>query len=165
MPAAGQEQATLTVAGPSLRGWHAVASSADLANVQNSSGTFNGGDAPAATRWQPSGANGGSAGDSAALSFGTGYGRGIAIGPGGGQSPQPLDGLLALTAPAAVSVIPGIATQAFLDSSSAKVGSTVTATIEGIAVPVRIVAAVSTFPTIAAGGAAPRAPPSQRPPR
>jgi hypothetical protein len=168
MPASrqGGASATLTIAGPSLRGWSTAVSSADLANAQNSGGTFAAAAAPAVTRWQASGsagngsaANGSAPGgstadDAASLSFDTGYGRAAAPGIGVTQSPQPLDGLIALTsAPATLAAIPGIATQAFLDSAPASVGSTVTATLEGVPVPVRIVGAVSAFPTIPAGSA------------
>ena len=51
-------------------------------------------------------------------------------------------------APAA---IPAIATTAFLDANNTAVGATVPATINGVTVPVRIVAETTTFPTVAGG--------------
>jgi hypothetical protein len=160
MPASRPGHATLTLAGPSLRGWSTTLSSADLANAQNGGGTFAAAAAPALTRWQATGSGGtgsgatGSTGDGGAtLAFDTGFGRATAPGAGPTQSPQPLDGLIALTAaPARLAAIPGLATQAFLDSAPARVGSTVTATLEGVPVPVRIVGAVRAFPTIPAQG-------------
>jgi FtsX-like permease family len=154
MPAAGQGHATLTLAGPSLRGWSRAVSSADLDALQNSSGTFAGAAGPAVTGWQAtgSGSSASTGSGTASLSFDTGFGRGIAPGVEATQSPQPLDGQIALTAAPRLAAIPGLATQAFLDAAPARVGSTVTATLEGVAVPVRIVGAVSAFPTIAPGG-------------
>jgi hypothetical protein len=74
MPASRQDSATrkdsatLTITGPSLRGWSTVLSSADLANVQNGGGTFGPAAAPAVTRWQASGGagNGSTSSDSTA---------------------------------------------------------------------------------------------------
>jgi FtsX-like permease family len=160
MPAARQGHATLTLAGPSLRGWSRAVSSADLDLLQNSSGTFGEAAGPAVTGWQATGSgsrvnpgSGITSGNTASLSFDTGFGRAIAPGAEATPSPQPLDGQIALTAaPPRLAAIPGLATQAFLDSAPARVGSTVTATLEGVTVPVRIVGAVRAFPTIAPGG-------------
>jgi hypothetical protein len=150
MPGVRQGHATLTLAGPSLRGWSASGSSADLTSLQDGGGTFAGAAPPAADRWQASGT---SSTGTATLTFDTGYGRSLAPGLSPAPSPQPLDGQIALTAaPAAQAAIPGIATQAFLDSAPARVGSTVTAVVEGVPLPVRIVAAVSAFPTLATTG-------------
>jgi ABC-type antimicrobial peptide transport system permease subunit len=150
MPGVRQGHATLTLAGPSLRGWTASGSSADLTSLQDGGGTFAGAARPAADRWQASGT---SSTGTATLTFDTGYGRSLAPGLSPAPSPEPLDGQIALTAaPAAQAAIPGIATQAFLDSAPARVGSTVTAVVEGVPLPVRIVAAVSAFPTLATTG-------------
>lgn len=87
------------------------------------------------------------------LRFNPGYGH-------TGQSeftPQPpfgpVPGVLSLTAPAA-SVIPGIATQAFLDSEHLSVGAVLPVSAGAAALAVKIVAAVRTFPTVTspAGG-------------
>ena len=69
---------------------------------------------------------------------------------------EPIDGQVLLTAsrPQPTTPIPAIATSAFLGSSGAAIGSTVQETIGGVSVPVRIVAAVSHFPTVTAGNGA-----------
>jgi FtsX-like permease family len=69
---------------------------------------------------------------------------------GPGVPPSTLGAQLALTAlsPIADHVIPGIATQSFLAASSASVGSTIQATMDGATIGVRIVAAVAAFPTV-----------------
>jgi ABC-type antimicrobial peptide transport system permease subunit len=152
MPAAAAARATLTIAGADLRGWGTSLTSADLAGTQGGSGTLVGGSSPASTSWQDSGATG-----TARLSFQTGYGRAAPSLANRTASLQPLDGQIALTAAsAALTPVPAIATQAYLDSAPARVGSTVSATVSGVQIPVRIVGSVSDFPTIspAAGGGA-----------
>jgi hypothetical protein len=51
-------------------------------------------------------------------------------------------------------VLPGLATQRFLAASNTKVGSIVQTNINGAIISVRIVAAVTTFPTVSVGGGA-----------
>jgi hypothetical protein len=68
-----------------------------------------------------------------------------------GVPPSTVDGQLTLT-PAAPAVIPGVATERFLSLSNARVGATVQTNLDGAIVPVRIVAAVSTFPTVTGSG-------------
>jgi hypothetical protein len=51
-------------------------------------------------------------------------------------------------AAAATAAIPAIATRAYADSSKIGVGTTVPATVNGVSVPARIVAVVSSFPTV-----------------
>ena len=93
------------------------------------------------------------AGGAWTTTFDSGWGSTSAFGvfglfsaPGG-----PIGGELDLAVPSAVAAgsIPGIATQAFLTANSANVGDTVSATVGGGAtLGVRIVAVVSTFPTV-----------------
>ena len=65
------------------------------------------------------------------------------------QSASPSTGTVAVTATAATpAVIPGIATAAFLQANNAAVGSVFPAAVGGATVPVKIVAAVSAFPTV-----------------
>lgn len=65
------------------------------------------------------------------------------------QSASPGTGTVAVTATAATpAAIPGIATAAFLRANNAAVGSVFPAAVGGATVPVRIVAAVSAFPTV-----------------
>ena len=51
-------------------------------------------------------------------------------------------------------MLPGLATQRYLTSSNASVGSTVQTFIDGAVVSVKIVAAVSAFPTASGSGGA-----------
>ncbi|MGH3215005.1 MAG: FtsX-like permease family protein [Trebonia sp.] len=65
------------------------------------------------------------------------------------QSASPSTGTVAVTAMAATpAVLPGIATAAFLQANNAAVGSVFPAAVDGATVPVKIVAAVSAFPTV-----------------
>ena len=64
-------------------------------------------------------------------------------------SASPSTGTVAVTATAATpAAIPGIATAAFLQANNAAVGSVFPAAVGGATVPVKIVAAVSAFPTV-----------------
>jgi FtsX-like permease family len=132
------------VAGAALRGWPAVASSADLAGAQQGAGT-------AGPSGMPADASARAAGSALAVTFSPGYG--LAAGGLPGTAPRPVTGQLAL-APAAPGVIPGLATQRYLDASNASVGSTVQTDINGTTVAVQIVAAVRTFPTVSGSGGA-----------
>jgi hypothetical protein len=85
------------------------------------------------------------------LSFRPGSGHFVNL--TGSEAAVPGD--LALTASRPrIPVIPGIATQGYLRASQATVGGTIRVTVNGVAVPVRIVAAVSAFPTVTAAGGA-----------
>ena len=65
------------------------------------------------------------------------------------QSASPSTGTVAVTATAATpAALPGIATAAFLQANNAAVGSVFPAAVGGATVPVKIVAAVSAFPTV-----------------
>jgi len=79
--------------------------------------------------------------------FDAGFGLAAASGP---QLPAtPISGELDLTVPARLSAtIPGLATQAFLATNRLSVGDTVAASMGGGALSVRLVAVVSTFPTV-----------------
>jgi hypothetical protein len=82
-----------------------------------------------------------------AVTFGTGYGRIVTL---PGAPPARIFGQLTLTSKpeGQARVIPGIATQSFLTANDTSVGHIVEAGIEGSNVFVRIVAVVSTFPTV-----------------
>ena len=132
------------VPGSALRGWPAVASSADLVSARQLQGT-------AGPSGMPAVSSADVAGTALAVTFSPGYGlasSGIA-----GIPPSRLSGQLAL-APAAPVVIPGLATQRFLASSNTSVGSTVPTDIDGATVSVTIVEAVSSFPTVTGHGGA-----------
>jgi len=91
------------------------------------------------------------AGTGLAVTFGTGYG--LASGGIPGVPPSTVSGQLTLT-PQAQAVLPGLATQRYLTASNASVGSTVQTLIDGAVVSVKIVAAVSHFPTVSGSGGA-----------
>jgi FtsX-like permease family len=61
---------------------------------------------------------------------------------------------VSMTAPVPVTIVPAIATASFLHSSHARVGTIVPLSLGGVAVPVKIVATVTDFPTITGPGGA-----------
>ena len=90
----------------------------------------------------------------ATFTFSSGYGQettgGVATPPATAIPAQ-----LVLLPPAArVTTIPAIATGAFMDTNGAVIGSVVPVSIEGEEVPLRIVAEVTSFPTVTAPGGA-----------
>jgi hypothetical protein len=131
---------TAPVPGTALRDWPAVASSAELAGVRQFPGTAG----PAAP---PAVSSSGVAGTGLAVTFSPGYGLAA------GGTPGTVPGQLTL-APQAPAVLPGLATQRFLSASNASVGSSVQTFVNGTPVSVKIVAAVSNFPTVAGRGGA-----------
>src|SRR5690242_375257 len=130
------------LAGTALRNWAVTASSTELQGVRQDQGT-------AGSSASPSFSSAASAGSALAVTFQPGYG--LAASGIFGAPPTTVDGQLVLT-PSAPGVIPGIATQRFLALSHANVGSTVQANLDGAIVIVKIVAAVSTFPTVSGNG-------------
>jgi len=129
---------TAPVPGTALRDWPAVASSAELAAVRQFPGT-------AGPAGPPAVSSSGVAGTGLAVTFSPGYGLAA------GGTPGTMSGQLTLT-PQAPAVLPGLATQRYLTASNANVGSTVQTFINGTTVSVRIVAAVSNFPTVSGRG-------------
>lgn len=72
-----------------------------------------------------------------------------AAGPNPGSPPERVYAQLALTDSAPLpAVLPAIATGGYLRSTSTQVGSVTSATISGATVPVKIVAEVTSFPTV-----------------
>ncbi len=140
-----RRRVTLTVgavgtfaSGRALGGWLAGAGSQDLAGGSGAVGA-----PPAPVSWRP-----GPAGRQE-LTFRPGFGHLV---PAKGVPPQPVSGSVTLTAQPVPAVLPGIATRAFLAASSTSVGTTVPVTASGSPVPVRIVAAIRSFPTAGQGG-------------
>ncbi|MGH3230033.1 MAG: hypothetical protein ACRDOA_15915, partial [Streptosporangiaceae bacterium] len=128
--------------GTALAGWTPAVSSADLAGLlQNPGSTTGRSRLPSTASWR-------AAGGSQVLSFNPGSGQ---------QNAQAglIPGQLTLTAgvPQATA-IPGLATQAYLRSADVSVGSIVPITVTGVSVPVKIVAAVTAFPTVTGPGGA-----------
>ena len=140
---------TLTLSGLALAGWTDSASSVTLANMQSTVG------GPFSSQ-APHGGAEHSTSRAAAFAFNPGY-AGTIPAAGGGvlQVPTPVSGQLLLLPPAApVAAIPAIATRAFMDASSATIGSVVPTSLDGEQVPLRIVAEVTSFPTVTAPGGA-----------
>jgi hypothetical protein len=127
--------------GTVLRSWTAVASSSELDSLASQAGSLVGRAASPGRVSQPA------AGQAERLSFSPGHA--LAAGPAPGSPPEPVYGQLALTASAPLPpVIPAIATGGYLRATSTQVGSVTSATISGATVPVKIVAAVTSFPTV-----------------
>ncbi|HEY2549518.1 MAG TPA: FtsX-like permease family protein [Streptosporangiaceae bacterium] len=163
LPAPALRQAVLTVRGiaapgaatPSspaghallaaLGGWTPAASSGELASLRSvGDGLAAPSSAPGVTSWQAV------AGGARALSFSPGYGLATPpphlFGPPG--PPLPIFGQLTLVPGQAGRPVPAIATSAFLTAKSADVGSVVQVPVGGVTLPVKIVAAVTHFPTV-----------------
>ena len=137
---------TEVVGGTALRGWLAVASSSELTGVRQTLGTTGPSGVPAVSSIGVSGPG------TLAVTFSPGYGQASSGLPG--FPPTSIDGQLELSSAPPALVIPGLATRQFLATNNASVGSTVQTTINGATVSVRIVAAVTTFPTVSAPGGA-----------
>jgi hypothetical protein len=138
----------LTISGLPLAGWTDDASSADLASMQASQSL----PGPAA---EPRAESAHATRRVATFTFGPGYGYMLPIGSPATQVPQQVPGQLALLPPAApVTAIPAIATRAFMDANSIVIGSVVPTFLDGVSVPLRIVAEVTSFPTVTAPGGA-----------
>jgi hypothetical protein len=58
------------------------------------------------------------------------------------------------SAPGSVAPLPAIATKSFLDANNAAVGSVVEAHLNGVSIPLSIVAATTSFPTLTSGSGA-----------
>ncbi|HEX4829936.1 MAG TPA: ABC transporter permease, partial [Trebonia sp.] len=142
LPGFANQDAALTITGASLAGWSARGASADLDNLSDGGGIYGGSSRPSAASWHP-------AARSSTLAFSTGFGRGRGDSVTPVPAPSPLTGMVELSAAAPGGALPAIATQAYVDSSSTRVGGTVDAVLDGLQVPVRIVAVVSRFPTTA----------------
>jgi len=136
-------------AGRALASWSAGLSSPGLSGAgtpPNAAVAASSGMRPALVGWQR-------AGSSQRLRFLVGFSPSVAALT---AFSAPLTGFLGevtLTAPAPAGPVPGIATASFLRAASSEVGGILPVSIDGITVPVRIVAAVRAFPTVASGGA------------
>jgi hypothetical protein len=144
MPKKPYKQAvTLTITGAPLSGWDAVTSSLEPQTGAFASGVYA---SPGLASLQavPGGA---------AVSFGPGYGTTGQLNDLGVVSLAPIYAQVTLTAGnLAPLVIPAIATKAFDDANHTSPGETVSATVNGIMIPVRIVAQVDSFPTVTGSG-------------
>jgi ABC-type antimicrobial peptide transport system permease subunit len=138
MPSAKAAELAFTVSGPALRGWHGNATAPGL-QVFQSEGGVSDASVPANQAWE-------ARGDTATFTFGSGSGQELS--PGG--PPESIFAQVALNAPAAPALapLPAIATSAFADANDIGAGSVVQAGLNGLQVPVRIVAVVRSFPTV-----------------
>jgi predicted lysophospholipase L1 biosynthesis ABC-type transport system permease subunit len=133
-------EAKLTIGGATTSSWVAAASSGELDAQQSTVPTRHAD--PQADGWGP-------AAGGATLAFDPGFGI-VYNTLGTRYVAAPVQGQLTLTAADGVpGVVPGIATRAFLSANKTKLGATVFDTFNGVNVPVRIVAVVSAFPTVA----------------
>ena len=147
LPPAQAAALALTVTGPALSGWHGSATSPDMQSIQSLSaanylGAANGPSAlPASDTWETKG-------NTATFSFSSGFGQAAIF----GGPPQPVSAQVTVNAPAGSTVapLPAIATSAFADANNIGTGSVVPATLNGLQVPLSIVAVVKSFPTVTA---------------
>jgi ABC-type antimicrobial peptide transport system permease subunit len=151
VPPAQVAVAALTVTGPSLAGWQASATSPALQSAQQQGSTLGNSALPANGTRQANG-------DTATFTFRSGFGRSSFIPPSSGPIipppiPLPVNAQVTLNAPAgsASTPLPAIATSAFADANNVGTGSVVLATLNGLRVPLSIVAVVKSFPTVTAG--------------
>jgi hypothetical protein len=122
-------------AGTALASWHPAAAAVDLADPHTR------GTPPSVSAWR-------AAAGAAALTFTAGSG-GLVERPG--LPPIPVSGELSITAGSPASPLPAIATTAFLSSTGARVGDVVRLPVGSVNLPVRLVAEVRGFPTVASG--------------
>jgi ABC-type antimicrobial peptide transport system permease subunit len=138
----------LTISGVPLAGWTDDASSAYLA-------TLEAGQALSGPWATPSALSARVTGATATFVFSPGYGDVPPAGSGAPPAPTQIPGQVALFSPAApVAAIPAIATKAYLEATNTVIGSLVPTFLGGVSVPLRIVAEVTSFPTVTAPGGA-----------
>ena len=147
MPLRAAPSLTLTVSGLPLAGWAGDASSPALDDFQASQGL----PLPIAP---PGRVSAHVTSQAATFTFSSGYGQettgGVPTPPATAIPAQ----LVLLPAAARVTAIPAIATGAFMDVNGAVIGSVVPVSIEGEEVSLRVVAEVTSFPTVTAPGGA-----------
>jgi len=147
MPLRAAPSLTLTVSGLPLAGWTGDASSPALDVFQASQGL------PLPTT-PPGRVSAHITSRAATFTFSSGYGQETT----GGAAPPSTTAIPAqlalLPAAARVTTIPAIATEAFMETNAAVIGSVVPVSVEGEEVSLRIVAEVTSFPTVTAPGGA-----------
>ncbi|MGO8958311.1 MAG: FtsX-like permease family protein [Streptosporangiaceae bacterium] len=131
--------------GSSLAGWQSAASAPDLAFLIRNAES-NRAVAPS----MPSSRRNGSA---VLVTFLPGNGPDLSARLLRKNGLQQLPGVVTLTAPDPVRVVPAIATSAFLAANNLRIGSTVPVPVSDGLVRLHIVEAVSRFPTVTGGGA------------
>jgi ABC-type antimicrobial peptide transport system permease subunit len=139
LPPAEDTALRFTISGYSLSGWQPSATSPELSAYRSECCVSAASALPAKNTWQANG-------DTATLTFSSGFGQ--AVGTGG--PPESVAGQVALNAPVgrAVAPIPAIATSAYADANYVGAGSVVQGGLDGVQVPLSIVAVVKSFPTV-----------------
>lgn len=140
MPAtegAGPARLVITDGGGSLSAWSASVSSPGLTGLLQSQSPVSAHALPSATSYR-----------GGVLSFTPGYGQSITAGPPVSYTPIPAQIEFTAAHPDLLQALPAIATDAYLNVNSLHDGSTTSVTIDGIGVPVRIVATAATYPTV-----------------
>jgi FtsX-like permease family len=135
--------------GRALASWSAAVSSIGLngvgapadATIADSAGA-----PPALVSWRP-------AGRAQQFGFWPGYSPSLAALAGTSTPDVGFDGQLTITAGPPAGPVPAIATVSYLRSSNSQVGRILPVQVNGITIPMRIVAAVRAFPTVGTGGA------------
>jgi hypothetical protein len=142
MPLPFASPLTLTVSGLPLAGWTGEASSPSLDDILSNEAV-----PPPSAPPGPVSAH--VTNGAATFSFSSGFGEDTTGSLPATPSIVPIPAQLTLLPRAArVAAIPAIATAAFLDTNSVVIGSVVPVSIEGEQVPLRIVASVTSFPTV-----------------
>jgi FtsX-like permease family len=151
MPSAEAAALAFTVTGPSLRGWQASAASPDLQNLRTDYGVSGASALPAINAWAAQG-------KTATFSFSSGFGEAVNItscstsgtGTCVGGPAESVSAEVVINAPGGrvLAPLPAIATGAFADANDLGAGSVVRAALDGVQLPLRIVAVVKSFPTV-----------------
>jgi hypothetical protein len=147
MPLRTAPSLALTIGGLPLAGWTGDASSPALDDIQASQGL----PPPSAP---PGSVSAHTTSQTATFTFSSGYGQQPASDVATPSAAAIRAQLALFPAAARVTTIPAIATRAFMDTNAAVIGSVVPASIEGEQIPLRIVAEVTSFPTVTAPGGA-----------
>src|SRR6202012_138827 len=145
-PATFSVEGVSGVAGAVLGGWPATATSTELAGVRQVNGTVGPAAQPAVTSAPAA------AGGAATTTFTPGHG--LAWSALAGVPPSPMFGQPKLPATRPPGAITGIATSRFLATNHVSAGSTVQTIVDGAVISVKIVAAMSSFPTVSASAGA-----------
>ena len=143
MPPAQAAALALTVTGPALSGWQASATSPDLQRHPVAWPRRTAPPAlPASGTWEAKG-------DTATFTFSSGFGQAVNH-QRARRSRSSAQVTLNAPAGSTLAPLPAIATSAFADANNIGTGSVVQATLNGLQVPLSIVAVVKSFPTVTA---------------
>jgi len=135
--------------GRALASWSVAVSSIGLSGTgapTDAAMAASAGSAPALISWQPSGR-------AQQLGFSSGYSPSAAALAASYTPDAGFVGQVAITARPPAEPVPAIATASFLQASNSQVGRVLPVPIDGVTIPLRIVAVVRAFPTVGAGGA------------